>query len=258
MITTSRAIASATALAAALVIAGCAGSSGDQSPTSSPSPDKSTHTAAPILGDDVEAAWLDEGRMFAIVTRGSSTCVPVVDEVSAEGQTVTVSLADAPSSDGTEQACTNDLTTRASVGAIPEGVDPTRDVEFIVTAGADTDDVDLDGNPALTGIPGDATDNAPSAGWLDDDGIVLLTWGSSSCPPVVEGVDEQRGGATVTFATEDRECTMDMAPRATIIGLNDDDDNDDDDGDDDDGDENEFILTLVGDNLDGTVTVRRG
>ena len=76
MITTSRAIASATALAAALVIVGCAGSSGDQTPTSSPSPDKSTHTDAPILGDDVEAAWLDEGRMFAIVTRGSSTCVP--------------------------------------------------------------------------------------------------------------------------------------------------------------------------------------
>ncbi|MGO2931814.1 hypothetical protein [Microbacterium sp.] len=255
MITTSRAIASAAALAAALLIVGCAGSSGDQTPTSSPSPDTSTHTDAPILGDDVEAAWLDEGRMFAILTWGSSTCVPVVDEVSAEGQTVTVSLVDAPSSDGTERACTMDLAPRASVGAIPEGVDPTRDVEFIVTAGADTDDVDLDGNATLTGTPGDATDYEPSAGWFDDDGIVLLTWGSSGCLPIVEGVDVQGGGATVTFATEDRACTMDMAPRATIIGL---DDNDDHDDVDDDRDENEFVLTLVGDNLDGTVTVRRG
>lgn len=258
MITPSRlALSASAALAAAMLIVGCTASPGEQ-PTSSASPDDgSDSTVSPPMGDDVEAAWLDDGRMFAIVTWGSSTCVPIVEEVSAEGQKVTVALAEAPSGDGAEgdgseedgaeKACTADLAPRASIGAVPEGVDPTQDVEFIVTSGDVTDDVDLDGNEALTGVPGDSTEYAPSAGWFDDDGIVLLTWGSSGCPPIVENVEEQGTGATVTFKTEDRVCTMDMAPRATVIGLSDNDDDDDD-----------FTLTLVGDNLDGTLSVLRG
>src|SRR5690606_29565730 len=97
------------------------------------------------------------------------------------------------------------------------------------------------------GTPGDATDYLPSAGWFDDEGIVLLTWGSSTCPPVVENVDVQDAGATVTFATEDGACTMDMVPRATLLGMTGDVDDDED-----------FVLTLVGGNLDGTVNVLRG
>src|SRR5690606_37900992 len=133
------------------------------------------------------------------------------------GQTVRVALADAPTDDEVI-ACTDDHAPRASIGALPEGVDPTQDVEVIVTVGDITDDVDLDGNPELTGVPGQPTEYAPSAGWFDDEGIVLLTWGSSGCPPIVENVEEQAGGATVTFTTEDRVCTMDMAPRAPAIG----------------------------------------
>ncbi|CAH0123030.1 MULTISPECIES: hypothetical protein [unclassified Microbacterium] len=247
MITSSRlALSAAAALAAALLLAGCASSPGEQSPTSSGTPDDSGASTAPISDDDLEAAWLDDGRMFAIVTWGSSTCVPVVEEASAEGQRVAVTLVDAPSADGAEQACTSDLAPRASIGALPEGVDPTKDVEFTVTLADFTDDVDLDGNAALTGVPGQSTEFAPSAGWFDDEGIVLLTWGSSSCPPIVEGVEEASGGATVTFTTEDRVCTMDMAPRATVLGVSETDDDAD------------FTLTLVGDNLDGTVSVLRG
>ncbi|WP_194421494.1 hypothetical protein [Microbacterium abyssi] len=253
MVTSRLALSAAAALAAALLLTGCAWSPGGQSPESSATPDDGG-TTAPVSSDDVEAAWLDDGRMFAIVTWGSSTCIPVVDEITAEGQNVAVSLIDAPSADGAEQACTADLAPRASVGAFPEGVDPTKDVEFTVTMGDVTDDVDLDGNAALTGVPGDTTEFAPSAGWFDDEGIVLLTWGSSTCPPMVEGVEEQAGGATVTFTTQDGVCTMDMAGRATVIGLSDD-DAADDDADRDDG---EFTLTLVGDNLDGTVSVIRG
>lgn len=214
-------------------------------------PDDSAGTSSPA-GDDVEAAWLDDGRMFAIVTWGSSTCVPVVDEVSAEGQTITVALVDAPGDGGTEdegaeRACTADLAPRASIGAVPEGVEPADDVEVIVTIDDETFDVELDGNAGLTGIPGDGTGYEPSAGWFDDDGIVLLTWGSSGCPPIVEDVAQEDSGATVTFTTEDRVCTMDMAPRTTVITV--------DDDVDDDGD---FTLTLVGDNLDGVVDVIRG
>ncbi|MGO2746802.1 hypothetical protein [Microbacterium sp.] len=248
MITASRlALSASAALAAALLLVGCTGSSGDQPPTSSASPDDSGNSTDIGDADDIEAAWLDDGRMFALVTWGSSTCVPIIDDISADGQKVTVSLVDAPNADGTEKACTADLAQRASVGGLPEGVDPTKDVEFLVTLGDITDDVDLDGNTALTGIPGESTDYTPSAGWFDDEGIVLLTWGSSSCPPIVENLDVQDAGATVTFTTEDGPCTMDMAPRATLLGF---------DGDFDD--DEDFTLTLVGDNLDGKVNVLEG
>jgi len=245
MITPSRLALSASAVhAAALLLVGCTGSA-ETPPTSSATPDDSSSTGD--VGDDFEAAWLDDGRMFSIVTWGSSSCVPIVDEISAEGQKVTLSLSDAPDDGGAEKVCTADFAPRASIGGLPAGVDPTKDVEFVVTLGEITEDVELDGNAALTGTPGDATDYLPSAGWFDDEGIVLLTWGSSTCPPVVENVDVQDAGATVTFATEDGACTMDMVPRATLLGMTGDVDDDED-----------FVLTLVGGNLDGTVNVLRG
>ncbi|MGY1551378.1 hypothetical protein ACW5CM_06255 [Microbacterium sp. A588] len=241
-------MSAAAVLATALLVAGCTTSPGSSTPSTSsaPTPDGSGSSTVPVAEDDFEAAWLDDGRLFAIVTWGSSMCVPVVDEVTASGQTVTVALVDAPSADGAETACTDDLVPRASIGGVPEGVDPKQDVEFIVTAGDVTDDIDLDGNAALAGTPGEPSDFLPSAGWFDDEGVVLLTWGSSTCPPVVENLEEQPGGATVTFKPHDGICTMDMAPRATMLGFSD---------DSDDSEENDFILTLVGDNLDGTVTV---
>lgn len=228
----------AAALAAVLLAAGCSASPAEQSPTSSARPGDVGSTQAPD-DDAIEAAWLDDGRMFAIVTWGSSGCVPVVDEVAAEGQKVSVSLVQAPG----QEMCTADYAARASIGALPEGVDPTQDVQFAVTLEDTAYEVELDGNPALTGTPGEATEYAPSAGWFDDEGIVLLTWGSSGCPPIVENVEVNDAGATVTFQTEDRACTMDMAPRATILDVGEHDDDID------------FGLTLVGDNLDGTVPV---
>lgn len=258
MSTSSRLALSASALlAAAVLVVGCTVTPGEGSPTSGATEPDETVSAAPDEGTgidgDIEAAWLDDGRLFAIVTLGSSTCVPIVDEVTASGQTITVGLIDSPGADGAETVCTADLAPRASIGGVPEGVDPTQDVEFIVTVDGVTDDVDLDGNTALAGIPGESTDFLPSAGWFDDAGVVLLTWGSSTCPPIVENLEEQPGGATVTFTAQDGPCTMDMAPRATILDFSD----DVDDGVDDD-DDTAFVLTLVGDNLDGTVDVMEG
>lgn len=74
---------------------------------------------------------------------------------------------------------------------------------------------------------------------------MLLTWGSSGCPPVVESLEGSGNAGTATFVTDDTQiCTMDMAPRATILSFG-------DDAVDDDG----FTLTLVGGGLDGTVSV---
>ncbi|MEU4017030.1 hypothetical protein AB0E56_17350 [Microbacterium sp. NPDC028030] len=244
MTTALRPLVSAVGLiAAALLVAGCTSGPGSETPTSSPAP-----SAGGVDVDDqndVEGTLLDDGRMFAVITWGSSTCVPQVDQVSAEGQTVTVTLVDP---DGeTPRPCTKDIAPRASLGALPEGVDPKNDITLNVTYGDITDDVDLDGDPAATGTPGTPGEYLPSAGWFDDDGLVLLTWGSSSCVPVVDSLEGSGNAGTVTFATaEDQVCTMDMAPRATLLAF----------GDDMIEDDGPFTLTLVGGGLDGTVEVR--
>lgn len=231
--------ATLSALAAALLLAGCTTGpgAGAGDTTSDPS-------AGPGMSDDfdgMEGTVLDDGRMFAVVTWGSSTCIPQVDNVSADGQTVSVTLVDSEA-----EVCTADMTQRASIGALPEGVDPTQEITLRVTHGDLTDDLDLEGDASFGAAPGSPTEYTPSAGWFDDSSLVLLTWGSSGCPPVVDGIEGSGNTGTVTFVTDpERMCTMDMAPRATILAF-------DDDAIDDDG----FTLTLVGDSLDGTVQVR--
>ncbi|MGW8482152.1 hypothetical protein ACWGJP_03380 [Microbacterium sp. NPDC055903] len=230
--------------AGALLLAGCATDPGTSAPTSSTEPSSAAQpSSAPEVEDGFEAAWLDEGRMFAVVSWGSSTCIPSVDTVEAQGQQVAVTLVDVQ---GEDAVCTADLAPRASIGALPEGVDPSKDVELVVTYGEFSDDADLEGDATLIGIPGEPTEYAPSAGWFDDESLVLLTWGSSSCPPVVESVEGSGAAGTVTFVTDEAQaCTQDMAPRATIVAFP-------DDSIEDDG----FQLTLAGGGLDGTVAVR--
>lgn len=243
MATPTRSLAALSVLATALLIAGCTSTPGADAPTSAPT------TSPDASGDDVgdvEGTLLDDGRMFAVVTWGSSTCVPQVDEVSAEGQTVSVTLVEPAAEGDGEKACTADMAARASVGALPEGVDPTKEITLQVTYGDVVDDVDLDGDPSFSGMPGSSTEYTPSAGWFDDGSLVLLTWGSSSCPPVVENLEASGATGTATFVTDDTQvCTMDMAPRATILEFGDDTVEDD-----------AFTLTLVGGGLDGTVEVR--
>ena len=231
-------------LALALLVAGCASGVGSETPGATPAPPAGTATPDDDDRDDLEAALLDEGRMFGIVSWGSSTCIPQVTDVSADGQTVSVTLADtAPEN----TACTADLAPRASIGALPEGVDPTKEIVLQVTYGQVSEDIDLDAQPEATGTPGTTTDFVPSAGWFDDDGLVLLTWGSSTCPPVVESVEGSGSEGTVTFAEKATgPCTMDMAPRGTIIEF----------GEDRIDDDVPFTLTLVGGALDGTLQVR--
>jgi hypothetical protein len=235
------------ALVGVLLIAGCASSSpGSTTPSSSAAPSNSSDDGdSGGDGVDLDGTLLDDGRMFAVITQGSSSlaCIPQVGDVSANGQTVDVTLEDTGDAD---QICTDDYVPRASIGALPEGVDPTKEITLNVTYGDAVDDVDLDGDAAFTGRPGSSTDYLPSAGWIDDGALVLLTWGSSSCPPVVESLEGAGSAGTATFVTDDSKvCTMDMAPRATIISFA-------DDQVEDDG----FTLTLVGGGLDGTVSVR--
>ena len=237
-----RLIPSMLALAAvALLAAGCSTTPASPAPTSTDRTD-ATAPSQPKepSGDDIEAAWLAGGASIGIVTWGSSSkdCQPAQADVKADGQILEVTLTDR--ADG-QTPCTADFGPRAIAFPVPGGVDVTKDVEVNVTYGEIKADADLDGLPAAPADPGMGQ---PSAGWFDDQGILLMTYGSSSCPPVVQDVTMADAGATVTFATVDRVCTMDLAPRVTVIQLP-----------QEPKDDRAFTLTLTGDHLDGEVPV---
>jgi hypothetical protein len=196
--------------ASVLLITGCTAAHAQLNPNE-PAP-------APAEPNDLSAAWLDDGRAIAIVTWGSSSCVPAVEAVVAEGQNVTVTLAKLPE----DVACTMDYAPRASFAVLPDGVDPKKDVAITVIDPVLPDankQVTLRGNSSLAGQAAAENDFAPTAGSFGEGGIVLLSWGSSSCPPKVENVVAGENGPTVTFATETGMCTKDMAPRLTLIGV---------------------------------------
>lgn len=240
MTSAPRLAAALSALAAVVFIAGCTVGPGAASPQNTSNP--SGEAQAPDDdADDMSGALLDDGRMFAVVTWGSSSCVPNVTDVSAQGQEVSVTLEDAEG----DQVCTADMAQRASVGALPAGVDPTSDITLSVTYADATDDVEIGGRQ-VAGVPGEPTSYEPSAGWIDDGSLVLLTWGSSGCPPIVSTIEGSGNAGTVEFATvEGQVCTMDMAPRATLLSFA--------EGSVDD--DAPFTLTLTGGGVDGVVTI---
>ena len=193
---------------------------------------------------DVEAAWLDDGRIIAVVTSGSSTCVPTAEsaEINSDGA-LAVELVE-PDAD---TACTRDLVPRATLVTVPNGVDPSQDLEIWVTSEAGYyGDVTLAGASGLAG-PGGETDYEPTAGWTQQQGqFVILTWGSSGCVPVVES-SEVTGEAEVTVTFQDppadQVCTAGMAPRTNFAfadGLS--------------GVE-DVQLVLTGDSFDQTITI---
>jgi len=208
--TTSRAMAAAALLAlGALTLAGCAG--------------EQTGAGSDPGGSEIEvdAGWVDGGRMIALVTQGSSTCVPTATDVTvAADGTLDVTLHD-PEGD---VVCTRDYVPRATLVGLPEGVDAGAQLDIVVTYGdAGRGEADLD---AYAGAP--VAEYSPSAGWIDDDQFAIVTWGSSSCAPVIESVDATSAAeVAVTFVTpaEDQVCTADMAGRvvlATVQGVEDD------------------------------------
>lgn len=212
-----------------------------QEPAGAPVPVPTAEsTAAPAPSTDPAAAWLDGGHGIGIVTWGSSSlaCTPTAENVTAEGQSITVTL----STPDPKAVCTADFSPRATFVAVPEGVDPTKDVTVAFQGDQLQGRLPLAGSSAFGA--GGQSDGKPSAGWFSDNGIVLLTWGSSTCRPVVGDLTEQKAGATVTFTTDATQaCTMDFVPRLTVLGVN------------TPADPSDYTLTLTGGALDGTVKV---
>lgn len=203
---TRRAIAlSALLVAGALALAGCA--SGPVAPAGTPT------DAGGTAALEVSAGWLDGGRAVALVTQGSSSCVPSASEarLQADGS-VAVTLVD-PTGD---VVCTADLAPRVSVFSLPEGADASATLDLTVIHG------DARGEVTLSPYTGGAVaEYAPSAGWVGDGTLAILTWGSSSCAPAVQDAAVNGTDVAVTFAAlpADRACTMDMAPRAVLAHV---------------------------------------
>lgn len=200
-------------LLAAGTLAGCATAiDAGGTPSGSAAPDDDVSNDL-----EVDAAWLDGGRMIGLVTLGSSTCIPTAGEATFANGVIDVELVE-PAED---TACTRDLVPRVSLFATPEGVDPTQDLEIRVAGANSSGDVDLDGVAGLA--LGGETDYLPSAGWTGEDGqFVVLSWGSSTCVPVFEqAVASGASEVTVTFATPpaDQVCTMDMVPRGVVAQV---------------------------------------
>jgi hypothetical protein len=233
-----RAAAVAAVLVAGTMLAGCATPSGGS--TEPPAPTAANETDSPAAAE-LHAGWLDAGLGVGIVTYGSSTCLPAVDDVEGEGSSITVTIAEPE-----DKPCTMDYVPRATYVALPAGVDVTQDLT-IVLAGALEGSVVLDDDDDLTGTPGDSTDFMPSAGWFDKTGFVVLTWGSSTCVPVVSSVEAAGDDAlALAFADlpEDQACSRDMAPRAAVAAVPDGFDAADD-----------VMLTLSGAGVTGTTTI---
>ncbi|MPV49237.1 hypothetical protein GCG21_04310 [Pseudactinotalea sp. HY160] len=206
----------ALALVAAGTLAACASPAADGGSPTTSSPTPGSPTAEPA-GTDVSAAWLDGGRMIGLVTQGSSTCVPQAEGATLTGETIEVTLATPdPDTD-----CTDDLVPRVTLVGTPEGVDPAQDATIHLTGG------DLTGNTDLAGAVGlsleGMTDYEPSAGWTGEpEEFVLLSWGSSSCPPIIGAVEV--GSATELAVTvidppADQPCTADIAPRTAVLQV---------------------------------------
>ncbi|GAA2076491.1 hypothetical protein [Microbacterium hatanonis] len=237
--TTSILAAAASLLLLAGGLAACATPSAPGSSSGTPAASPSDDASAPADAD-IDAAWLGGGTMIAVLTRGSSTCVPVASDVAYADGVLTVELADPPA----DQACTRDYVLRAFAVVVPEGVDPAEDLEIAVSGTEASGSTELAGVAGLVPSDGLEDGGVPTAGWSSADGVfALLTWGSSGCPPVVQdALVSAPGEITVTLAESpaDRICTSDFAPRVTlgeVPGIESD---------------TAYELVLQGDGLEGT------
>lgn len=206
----------------ALLLSGCATNAAapGSAPNGADTP-AATETAGPAspdaTGDDSgpfdispQISWIDGGHALVVTTYGSSSCPPVLSDVTADGQLLSVTLG--PSE---QKACTADLAPRGTYVAAPEGLDPATVVKVTI---------DLEGTPSEVTLP--ATTPGASAGqkttatWLPVGSIALVTWGASNCVPHVDDVTvESATAATVSFTPISGPCTRDLAPRVTFIGA---------------------------------------
>lgn len=131
-----RSLFAVAAVAALLLVAGCA-SQGSSKTSDVPSPEPSSEPVAASetvtpgipegwedqidqnrLGEQILAGWVEDGKKFAVVTWGSSTCVPVADTIQVTGAD-SLELVFAPSPN---KVCTMDMAPSTHTLELPAGV----------------------------------------------------------------------------------------------------------------------------------------
>lgn len=188
-------------------LAGCAGSSGSTAPTEDPNETVDT---------DLDAAWLDGGRMVGLITQGSSTCVPTAEAESYADGVLQVTLTDVA-----EGPCTADFAPRVSLVALPDDVDPSATLAIEVSGAGYGGEITL---PGVEGLAFEsASEQVPSAGWTTSEGtLVVLLWGSSGCPEQVTGTEitgDAAATATLSGVPADKACTADIAPNPQLAAI---------------------------------------
>lgn len=79
------------------------------------------------LGEQILTGWIEEGRTFAVVTWGSSTCVPVADSLEAKSDaSMLVTFTASPN-----EVCTSDMAPATHTFALPAEVSK-RPIELTV------------------------------------------------------------------------------------------------------------------------------
>ncbi|MGC5224685.1 hypothetical protein ACPW96_19140 [Micromonospora sp. DT81.3] len=160
------------------------------------------------------AAWLSDGRAVAIVTQGGATCAPTVGEITEAADTLEIELLDQD-----DESCSADGALRASLAIPAEQLNMTEDHRIVLRG-------DYEG---LVTLPGDPDGESPSdgssglarsAGWFSSDDFVLLTFGSSSCPLVIESAEvtaEDEVTVSLPSPVVGKACTRDRVGRVTVI-----------------------------------------
>lgn len=189
-------------------LTGCASGAASAPESSSP-----VDVTTPEPAGAISAAWLDAGRAIAVVTSGSSSCVPAVSgEPQIVGGALTVDLVEPA-----QEPCTRDMAPRATLVTLPAGTDAGAALTVKVTGAAEGETT----LAALADVPTPPDDFAPSAGWVNASLVAIVTYGSSSCVPTVESVSTDGSNVAVQFATPpaDQVCTMDYASRVTLADV---------------------------------------
>lgn len=199
-------LAAIAAVSLTALLGGCASSSSGSAPSEDPQE---------TLDTDLDAAWLDGGRMVGLITQGSSTCVPSAEGEYADG-VLQVTLTDAA-----EGVCTSDFAPRVSLVALPEDVDPSANLVIEVSGAGFGGEVTL---PGVEGLAFESvSEQAPSAGWtISEGGVIVLLWGSSGCPELVtetEVTGDAAATATLSGVPEDKVCTADYAPNPQLTAI---------------------------------------
>ncbi len=241
-----RAAAIALAVASAVVMGGCATPAAAPDPVALSAqqgwPDAEAPGPPPLIDTypTPPVGWVaPEGDRFWLVTWGSGSCVFDATEVEAiDDSTVAVRFEQAPA-----EACTDDLAPRAHELAVPEelvGSLETAEVVLVESAFAHLDGeveqtewtVDLVGgwfatlaesyeNRLAAGLPqGDPESFAPRVLVREPSVIALVTFGSSSCPPLPTAASVAGDVLALTVEPRPAEvCTADMAPTTSFFAA---------------------------------------